>query len=79
MRQRNFSGDDLNSVLYYESNPQVMTDWEAEEFLMDYGVPDEMLSDIQLVVIGDFTVWVGEKEYEKNQPVWPIDEYLKFY
>lgn len=70
----------LAELEYYDEGATILTDWEAEEFVMD-NFSYEMSNDIEIVFISGISrgVYVGEKAYEKNQPMWDAYEYADQY
>jgi len=70
----------LAELEYYDEGATILTDWEAEEFVMNtFGY--EMSNDIEIVFISGISrgIYVGEKAYQKNQPMWDAYEYAKQY
>jgi hypothetical protein len=70
----------LAELEYYDEGATILTDWEAEEFVMNrFGY--EMSNDIEIVFISGISrgIYVGENAYAKNQPMWDAYEYAKQY
>jgi len=70
----------LAELEYYDEGATILTGWEAEEFIMNE-FSYEMSNDIQIVFISGISrgIFVGEKAYEANQPMWDAYEYAKQY
>ena len=70
----------LAEIEYYDEGCTVLIDWEAETFLMD-NFSHDMSNDISIVVISGISrcIWVGEKQYGSNQPMWDAWEYAAQY
>jgi|GEM_PF-6542337 len=70
----------LAELEYYDEGATILTDWEAEEFVMDE-FSYEMSNDIQIVFISGISsaIYVGEKAYDANQPMWDAYEYADQY
>jgi hypothetical protein len=70
----------LSELEYYDEGATILTDWEAEEFVMnEFGY--EMSNDIEIVFISGISrgIYVGEDAYAKNQPMWDAYDYAKQY
>ena len=70
----------LAELEYYDEGSTILTEWAAEEFVMD-NFSYEMSNDIQIVFISGIGlgIYVGEKAYQSNQPMWDAYEYAKQY
>ena len=70
----------LAELEYHDEGYDILIDWEAEEFVMD-NFSYEMSNDIQIVFISGISrgIYVGEKAYQSNQPMWDAYEYAKQY
>lgn len=70
----------LAELEYYDEGATILTDWQAEEFVMEeFGY--EMSNDIEIVFISgiDRGIYVGEDAYDQNQPMWDAYDYAKQY
>ena len=70
----------LAELEYYDEGATILTDWEAEEFVMD-NFSYEMSNDIKIVFISGISrgIYVGEDAYAKNQDMWDAYEYADQY
>jgi len=70
----------LSHINYYDEGCTVLIDWEAEAFVMD-NYSYDMSNDIAIVVVSGISpqIWVGEKQFSSNQPMWDAVEYAQQY
>ena len=70
----------LAELEYYDEGATILTDWEAQEFVMN-NFSYEMSNDIEVVFISGISkaIYVGEDAYKANQPMWDAYEYARQY